>query len=180
MRNQGFPFVHPDTNSIINPKPWYSKESDNKILNSANIKNRLVLVLLNIISLRYKFDSLKCLVKDKIDLLVVTETKLEESFPSTQFSIDGFSKLVRLDRTSQGGGIIIFIRENISHKVLEKMSSDTDDDSIFMEITLRNSKLLLIACYNPEKSRIYNYIQNVETTLNKLIKNMITLLCWGT
>ena len=172
MRNHGFPLVHPDTNSIINSKPCYSEESDNKILNSANIKNRLVLAQLNINSLRYKFDSLKCLVKDKIDLLVVTETKLDESFPSTQFSIDGFSKPVRLDRTSQGGGIIIFIRENISHKMLEKISSDTDDESIFMVITLRNSKWLLIACYNPEKSRIYNYIQNVETTLNKLIKKV--------
>ena len=180
MRNQGFPLVHPDTNSIINCKPFYSTGSDNKILNSANIKNKLVLVQLNINSLRYKFDSLKCLVKDKINLLVVTETKLDVSFLSTQFSIDGFSKPVRLYRTSQGGGIIIFTRENISHKVLEKISSDTDDESIFMEITLRNSKWLLIACYNPEKSRIYNYIQNVETTFNKLIKNMITLLCWGT
>ena len=166
MRNHGFPLVHPDTNSIINSKPCYSKESDNKILNSANIKNRLVLAQLNINS----FDSLKYLVKDKIDLLVVTETKLDESFPSTQFSIDGFSTPVRLDRTSQGGGIIIFIRENISHKGLEKISSDTDDECIFMEITLRNSKWLLIDCYNPEKSRIYNYIQNVETTLNTLIK----------
>ena len=48
-----------------------------------------------------------------------------------------------------GGGIIIFIRENISHKVLEKISSDTDDESIFMKITLRNSKWLLIAFYTP-------------------------------
>ena len=75
MRNRGFPLVHPDTNSIINSKPCYSKESENRILNSANIKNRLVLAQLNINSLRYKFDSLKCLVKDKMDLLVVTETK---------------------------------------------------------------------------------------------------------
>ena len=159
-------------NSIINSKPCYSKESDNKILNSANIKNRLVLAQLNINSLRYKFDSLKCLVKDKIDLLVVTETKLDESFPSTQFSIDGFSKPVRLDRTSQGGGGGGGRNYNIYsriHKVLENISSDTDDESIFMEITLRNSKWLLIACYNPEKSRIYNYIQNVETALNELI-----------
>ena len=128
---------------------------------------------LNIHSLRYKFDSLKCLVKDKTALLVVTETKLDESFPSTQFSIDGFSKPVRLDRTSQGGGIIIFIRENISHKVLEKISSDTDDESIFVEITLRNNIWLLIACYNPEKS------QNVETTLNTLIKKYDNIVMLG-
>ena len=153
MRNQGFPFCPPDTNCIINSKPCYSKESGKIILNSVNIKNRLVL--------RYKFDSLKCLVKDKIDLLVLTETKIDESFPSTQFSIDGFNKPVRFDRTSHGGGggIIIFIRENISHKVLDKISSETDDESIFMEITLRNSNWLLTACYNPEKSRIYKMLR---------------------
>ena len=119
MRNQGFPFVHPDTNSIINSKSCYSKESENKILNSANIKNRLVLAQLNINSLRYKFDSLKSLVKDKSGLLVVTETKLDESFPSTQFSIDGFSKPVRLDRLSQGrggrgGGYNIYSRKHFT------------------------------------------------------------------
>ena len=32
-----------------------------------------------------------------------------------------------------------------------------------------NSKWLLIAYYNPEKSRIYNYIQNVKTTLNNIV-----------
>ena len=48
-----------------------------------------------------------------------------------------------------------------------------------MEITLRNSKWLLIACYNPEKSRIYNYIQNFETTLNKLIKKYDNIVMLG-
>ena len=135
---------------------------------------------LNINSLRYKFDPLKCLVKDKIDLLVVTETKLDESFPSTQFSIDSSVNLSDLIGPPRGeAGIIIFIREYISHKVLEKISSGTDDESIFMEITLRNSKWLLIACYNPEKSRIYKYIQNVETTLNKLIKKYDNIVMLG-
>ena len=46
-----------------------------------------------------------------------------------------------------------------------------------MEITLRNSKWLLIACYNPEN--IAHYIQNVETTLNKLIKKYDNIVMLG-
>ena len=163
-------------NSSIKPKLgnnklYYSKENDKEILTSINIKNknRFILAQLNINSLRNKFDSLKYLIQDKFDVLVITETKLDESFPSTQFSIDGFSNPVRLDRTSLGGGIMIFIRQNIPYKVLEKIPSENDDESIFLEIKIRNSKWLLIAGYNPKKPRIGNYIQNIETTLNKFI-----------
>ena len=39
-------------------------------------KNRLILAHLNINSLRNKFDALKLLIKDKIDILVVTENQI--------------------------------------------------------------------------------------------------------
>ena len=53
--------------------------------------NRLVIGHININSLRNKFESLKILIKGNIDLLVITESKLDESFPTQQFAIDGFT-----------------------------------------------------------------------------------------
>ena len=35
---------------------------------------------------------------------MVSETKLDESFPQRQFKISGFSRLFRPDRNSKGGG----------------------------------------------------------------------------
>ena len=54
-----------------------------------------------------------------VDILVVTETKLE-TFLESLFLMDGFSKPYRLDINKNGGGIMIFIRDIISSKILEK------------------------------------------------------------
>ena len=47
------------------------------------------------------------------DILVVTETKLDETFLESLFLMDGFSKLYRSERNKNRGGIIIFIRDTI-------------------------------------------------------------------
>ena len=61
---------------------------------------------------------LRELVQDKLDILLISETKVDPSFPSSQFPIDGFSSTFRLDRNSSGGGIMLFIREEIPSKLL--------------------------------------------------------------
>ena len=44
---------------------------------------------ININFIRYKFDQLVYDVKGKTDVLVITETKLDDSFPTMQFNIEG-------------------------------------------------------------------------------------------
>ena len=51
---------------------------------------------LNINLLRNKFDQLKCIINDKIDILIIGDTKLDGSFPENQFMIDGYKKPYRL------------------------------------------------------------------------------------
>ena len=50
--------------------------------------NRLIIGQLNINFLINKFESLVQQVKGNTDLLVFTETKLDNSYPVSQFSID--------------------------------------------------------------------------------------------
>ena len=45
---------------------------------------------------------------------MISETKLDESFPSGQFLFDSYSAPFRFDR--DGGGILLFIREDIIRK----------------------------------------------------------------
>ena len=65
--------------------------------------NRPIIGHININFLGSKFESLKELIKDKLDILVINETKIDESFPTAQFKIDGFSTPFRLDRNKHGG-----------------------------------------------------------------------------
>ena len=62
-----------------------------------NIDN-VIIGNLNINSLSAKFDGLITYIQDTFDILVLTETKLDNTFYSSQFSIDGFSDPYRLDR----------------------------------------------------------------------------------
>ena len=65
--------------------------------------NKLIFSHLNINSIRNKFEYLATQVKGKIDILMVSETKINESFPKGNFLIAGFSTPYRLDRDSKGG-----------------------------------------------------------------------------
>ena len=117
------------------------KKSVNTTLNSlSKIKeirignaNKVIIGHLDINSIRNKFEQLKETVLKYIDILVVTEAKLDETFLESLFLMDGFSwKSYRLDRTKNGGGIMVFIRDTISSKILEKHIFPSDVESIFV------------------------------------------------
>ena len=187
MCNQGIPNkIFDINNDNANIEQNKNKNMDNKtkstmnetsgdieVLKAINIKdkNRLILAHLNINSLRNMLDALKLLIKDKIDILAVTETKLDETFPVAQFCIEGFKPPTTLDRTAHGGGIVVYIKENIPSKLLEKLNFECDNEGIFFELNLRKNKFLFFSGYNPQRARISAYLSNVELVLNKYIND---------
>ena len=75
--------------------------------------NRLICAYLNINSVRNKFELLSDIIKNNIDILMLSEKKLDSSFPNGQFQIHGYSEPYAFDRNGNSGGILIFIREDI-------------------------------------------------------------------
>ena len=84
-----------------------SKEANDKLCK--NNPKGLIIAQLNINSIRNKSDSLKFLVAKNVDILVVIETKIDGTFPSGQFLIEGFKPPLRYDRNKHGGGILVYI-----------------------------------------------------------------------
>ena len=99
--------------------------------------NRILIAHLNINSLRNKFEILKETITNKVDILLICETKLDSSFPLNQFHIDGFTTPYRLDRNQNGGGVMLYIREDIPSKSLTEIKLDNEIENIFIEINLR-------------------------------------------
>ena len=64
--------------------------SNNENIRSKN-PNRLIIVQLQINSLRYKFDSLVKILHSNVDILLISETKINSSFPTTQFKLEGYT-----------------------------------------------------------------------------------------
>ena len=54
--------------------------------------HRIIIGHLNISSVTNKLESLVRFVGNNLDILVVSETKIDDTFPESQFLIEGFSK----------------------------------------------------------------------------------------
>ena len=117
------------------------------------------------------------MLKRTIDILLVSETKIDTSFPQSQFCIDGYSKPFRLDRNSHGRGIIIFIRDDIPCKRL--YAPKMDIEAIFFEIKLKKNKWLCCGGYNNHNKNIARYLRSLEESLESFIKNYDNLLILG-
>ena len=53
-------------------------------------------------------------VRNNLDIVMVSETKIDDTL------IEAFSTPYRLDRTAKGGGILLYIRQDISSKYIKK------------------------------------------------------------
>ena len=101
-----------------------------------------------------------------LDILVITETKLDDTFPVSQFQIDGFSKLYLLDRNRNGAGVIINVREDISSKILAKHVLPTDIEELFIELNFRKCKWLLSGIYHPPSQSDQKFFYRLDNALD--------------
>ena len=128
--------------------------------------NRPILAQININSIRNKFQFVTSEIIDSVDVLLVSETKLDNSFPTAQFLLGGLSKPYRLDRCSNGGGILLYVKDNISSRLLTNHRLPDNVEWLFTEINIRNKKWLLCCSYNPHKNNISNYISYLSKGLD--------------
>lgn len=61
----------------------------------------------------FKFYEIKTwLVSGRLDLLVISESKIDDSFPDSMFHVEGF-RLCRSDRKAGGGGLMVNVRSDV-------------------------------------------------------------------
>ena len=101
-----------------------------------NNLNKLVFAHLNINSIRNKSELLSEQVRRTTDILMVSKTKIDDSFRIRNFLIHGFSPPYRLDRNSEGGGIMLYIRDDIPSNLL--VTDKEPIESLYVELNLRN------------------------------------------
>ena len=87
--------------------------------NRINNITRVFIVHIDINSISSNFDMITSMViKDNIDILMISETKIDSSIPQTQFRIGVCAPPFRYDRNSHDDGIFLFIREDIPAKII--------------------------------------------------------------
>ena len=119
---------------------------------------------LNINSVRNKFEALTYIIDNNIDLLLISETKLDDSLPIGQFQTKGFGVPYRYDRSRKGGELLSYIREDMQSKLLTSKSK-YNIETLSVALNLRKSKCFLNCSYNPHQNLISNHLE----CLNRLV-----------
>ena len=104
------------TKNSVTSKPLNNSNSllsDQKNLGSnlhkVRIENlsRIIFGQINANSIRNKFDLLMNIIKNETDILMISEIKIDNSFPISQFTMTGYSIPFRFDQKSHG--ILLFV-----------------------------------------------------------------------
>ena len=93
---------------------------------------------LNINSLNNKSQALQYVINRNLDITLLLKIKVDDSFPSVQFMLQSYGISYRLDRNSNGGGLLLYGRKDILCKFLQ-VKSDCHIESIRVEINLKKT-----------------------------------------
>ena len=83
------------------------------------------------------------IVEDKLDILLISETKIDPSFPSSQLAMEGFSSPFRLGRNSSGNGFMLFVSEEIPSKLLSEYKPNSSAEKKWLLSCSCNPNLTL-------------------------------------
>ena len=182
--------ISPPFNSVLNHNadifiPLDNSVSENDLSPRERLKrlkmknaNKMVIGHLNINSIRNKFDSLKYIIDKNVDILLISETKLNDTFPESQFLIQGFHTPYRKDRNDKRGGLLLYLRDFIpSRKINARF--DPIIEAFVIEINLKKKKWLVICSYNPHKSMIHNHLKSISMQLDEFYKKYENVIIIG-
>ena len=92
---------------------------------------------LNINSVSNKFTTFQEIINGNVDVLSIAETKIDPSFPSAQFVLEGYHSPYRLDISSRSGGILVYVKSSIPSLHLSCENLCDSIQAVSFEINLR-------------------------------------------
>ena len=143
-----------------------------------NIK-RPIIGQLDINSIRNKFHFLESEASKHLVILLISETKIDESFLSAQFLLAGFSRPYRLDRGANGGGILLYVRDGTSSCLLTEYKLQDNTECLFIEINIRTKKWLFCCSYNPNRNNISKHLHCLSKGLDTCISQYDNIMLLG-
>ena len=140
-------------------------EADLLILQEDRIKfhNNPLLGYLNINSLRNKVTYLRIIFKGlSLDYFVLSEIKLDESFPTAQFILERYEIRSRKDRDKYGRDLIEFVKTGFICKTILEYISDKAE-CICSEFTISKSKWICFSiCRPPVSNNLTTFFRRTD------------------
>ena len=121
--------------------------------NSSRRKGLLTIshVNINSITSRYRLDELSHFTSlNDIDILCLSETKLDDRIHPSLFALDNFHEPLTRHRDRNGGGVAIYVRDNIAVKRLPELELE-GLEWVWCLIKIQQTTLIVCTIYVPPK-----------------------------
>lgn len=172
--------------SLFNSSPlkccvcWLKWLSDHIITCSGDIELNPgpILYSLNVCSLRNKVDLLFANIQTEVDMLCLTETKIDNTVPDSDVILPGFTSIFRKDLRHNSGGICVQLSNALSGKRLHDFEYN-DLELMWVKVSSGNIELILGVCYrNPALPVAYweRLTENLSEIVASFDHNKIVLV----
>lgn len=169
------------SNNIENINACYTEKNSEKAKQTktssdkkCNGEKELIVLLLNIRSIRNKLNELEIFIdsiKKKPNIIIITESWLRDN--ETQFfNLKNYQSVTNCRTNQRGGGIIVFIKDEIGFNVPR---NDQVANSHFIVIHLIKFKIKISAFYRSPSTKPEQFIEKLEGILDKTDN----LICFG-
>jgi hypothetical protein len=139
------------------------------------------MLYINVNSVRFKFNELCVILLEKLaDILIVGETKIDESFPNAQFNVPEYS-LYRQDRNEYGGGVMMYVHSSIPHRIRHDLNKFVCNglEGIILEMNVSKKKWLLSGLYKPPSVKDHIFEDTFCKVIDTLFHETKNVICTG-
>ena len=110
---------------------------------------------------------------------MISETKIDATFPTGQFAMEGFATPFRLYRNANGGGILVYARSDIPSHQENSFKFSEGIECISFEINLRKKKWVMFSVYRPPTQSQDYLFENLVRALDHYSDNYENFLFIG-
>ena len=93
---------------------------------------------------------------------MISETKIDDSFPNAQFKIEDFKSF---RRDAFGRGLFFYVNEELNCRSLEICLSNRFIEILPLELRLLNSKWLILGTYKLPSQNESTYVSEIQKLL---------------
>lgn len=117
-----------------------------------DFKDNLTIAHINSRSVTKHIDEIERIVHEtQLDIIGVSETFIKSHTPNNLFKINGYM-FFHKDRSAKcGGGVGIYVRDQLKAKRIKLPQDIIQPEIIFIEVTVKNSKIAIGVLYKPPK-----------------------------
>ena len=112
-------------------------------------------------------------VQQNLDIICVTKSWLDNTFPDGMVQLDGYLPPFRKDRDVRYGGVAVYVSNNISVSRVPELEQH-DIECIWLLITLKGTKLLLGTFYRApgaNAAKVNYYLSSFSDMIDKVTRH---------